>query len=90
MAKDIKPQISDIIGGTKQPEPETDQEPTQPKLAYKPVTVGLTGEQLTRLAAIATELGQPRHAVLKYAVISFIKRYEAGERPETVTVLKTS
>jgi len=40
--------------------------------------------------AIAAELGQPRHAVLKYAVIDFIKRYEAGERPEMVRVLNTN
>lgn len=85
MAKKVTPTFNDIIR-PKAVEPEAPIE--KPK--YMPVSVGLSPEQLTRLMAIAHELGQPRHAILKYAVIDFIKRYEAGERPEMVKVLNTS
>jgi len=86
MAKKVTPSFDDIINPKATPEPEAPKKKQQ----YKPVSVGLTAEELTRLMAIAAELGQPRHAVLKYAVIDFIKRYEAGERPEMVRVLNTN
>lgn len=58
----------------------------------KPVGVALLPDELERLAAIAEELGQSRHAVLQYAVRDFVRRYDAGEKPtvetRTVKVLK--
>lgn len=51
-----------------------------------PVSVGLEQSDLDRLQRIAEELGQTRHAVMKYAIIDFIRRFEAGERPKTKTV----
>ena len=55
---------------------------------YRTISVGLTAEQLADVEAIADELGQARHAVLKYAVLDFVRRYKAGERPEMVQTLK--
>ena len=64
---------------------------TEPKKAGKvnPVSVGLTAEQLARLQTIADELGQTRHAIIKYAIADFIKRYDAGDKPKTKTVTIT-
>jgi len=63
----------------------------KPKKAGKvnPVSVGLSKETLDQLQTIAEELDQTRHALIKYAVMDFIKRYEAGERPKTKTVTIT-
>lgn len=54
-----------------------------------PVSIGLSAEEVTRLEEIAEELGQTRHAVMKYAVIDFVRRYDAGERPRTKVVTVT-
>jgi len=87
---EVKKAIGGITLGKQQPEPEP--EPTKEKKPYHTITVGLTDEELTEVEAIAAELGQARHAILKYAVTDFVRRYKAGERPEyeTVKVLKTS
>lgn len=65
---------------------------TKPKkeVKQKPVSIGLSVEEVTRLEEIAKELGQSRHAVMKYAVVDFVRRYDAGERPKTkkITVTK--
>jgi len=90
MAKKIGPLYNDIIGGKVTQDPDTNREnKRETKRVYKAVSVGLTADQLNQIETIAKELGQPRHAVIKYAVISFITRYEGGERPEMVSVLKT-
>ncbi|MCJ7782412.1 MAG: ribbon-helix-helix domain-containing protein [Desulfobacterales bacterium] len=54
-----------------------------------PVGVALDPGELARLDEIAKELEQSRHAVLKYAVKDFIRRYNQGERPKTKTETKT-
>jgi len=88
MAKkdDVKKAIGGITLGDQEPEEE------QETGGYSVVSVGLTGEQLAEVEAIAEELDQTRHAVLKYAVLDFVRRYNAGERPEykTKKVLDTS
>jgi hypothetical protein len=68
------------------------QEPQPSDSGYRTISVGLTADELAEVEAIAAELGQARHAVLKYAVLDFVRRYKAGEGPEyeTVKVLKTS
>lgn len=54
-----------------------------------PVGVALGREELARLDEIAQELGQSRHAVLRFAIRYFIKSYNQGERPKTRTETKT-
>ena len=85
---EVKKAIGGITLGSDQ-EPEAEKEETG---GYTVVSVGLTGDQLADVEAIAEELDQARHAILKYAVLEFVRRYKAGERPEyeTVKVLKTS
>ena len=57
----------------------------------KPIGVGLKHSEGERLKDIAAELGINRHALLLYLVRDFIRRWDAGDRPETETrkVLKT-
>ena len=59
---------------------------------YRTISVGLTSDELAEVERIADELVQALHEELKYAVLDFVKRYNAGEKPETetqtVTVLK--
>jgi hypothetical protein len=83
---EVKKAIGGIVLGNDQ-EPDQDQSTDS---GYRTITVGLTADQLADVEAIADELGQARHAILKYAVIDFVRRYKAGERPEfeTVKVLK--
>ena len=80
---EIKKAIGGIPLGDQEPEPEAKDE-----TPYTVLSVGLTGEQLDAINEIADELQQPRHAIMKYAVVDFIRRYKAGERPETKTVIK--
>ena len=91
--KDLTPAFTDLItsgAAVDAPQAEQPKEPKKKakKQPYKTVSVGLTGEELTEVERIAQELDQPRHAVLKYAITEFIRRYNEGERPEFVTVLK--
>ncbi len=91
--KDLTPAFTDLItsgAAVQAPQAEQSKEPKPKtkKQAYKTISVGLTGEELTEVMRIAQELDQPRHAVLKYAITEFIRRYNEGERPELVTVLK--
>jgi len=90
--KDLTPEFTDLITGGQSEAPQAEQpketKPKAKKQAYKTISVGLTGEELTEVMRIAQELDQPRHAVLKYAITEFIRRYNKGERPELVTVLK--
>jgi len=81
---EVKSAIKDLITSGK-----SDQ-PVKEEREYRSIGVGLTPEEQVKIEAIAAELGQNRHAVLKYAVLDFIKRWDAGERPETktVTILK--
>ena len=90
--KDLTPEFTDLITGGQSEAPQAEQpketKPKAKKQAYKTISVGLTGEELIEVERIAQELDQPRHAVLKYAITEFIRRYNEGERPELVTVLK--
>jgi len=92
--KDLTPEFTDLItsgAAVEQPQAEQPKKAEKPKVKkqpYKTVSVGLTGDELTEIERIAQELEQPRHAVLKYAIGEFIRRYNEGERPELVTVLK--
>lgn len=81
-----------IAGITLDKDQGTEPEPKKEKKPYHTITVGLTDEELTEVEAIADELGQTRHAVLKYAILEFVRRYKEGHEPEyeTVKVLKTS
>jgi len=95
--KDLTPEFTDLItSGAAVEQPQAEQ-PEQPKKAEKPkkkkepyrtVSLGLRGDELVEIERIAQELEQTRHAVLKYAIGEFIRRYNEGERPELVTVLK--
>lgn len=51
-----------------------------------PVSVGLSAADLARLEEIAAEMNQTRHAIMKYAIRDFIRRYDQGDRPKTKTV----
>jgi len=94
MAKDenLTPAFTDLITSGQAESAPAEQpqehEPEPKKLPYKTVSIGMTGEELAEIVRIAKELEQPRHAVLKYAITEFIRRYNEGERPELVTVLK--
>lgn len=83
---EVKKAIGGIVLGNDQ-EPEKDE-----GSGYTVASVGLTADQAGEIDKIAEELGQSRHAVMKYAVLDFVRRYKAGERPEykTVKVLDTS
>ena len=72
-----------------EPEPKPEKEKDS---GYRTISVGLTADELAEVEAIADELGKARHAILKYAVLEFVRRYKAGERPEyeTVKILKIS
>jgi len=48
------------------------------KKAY-PQGVYLSTKDRTRAEAIADELGVTLHALLQYAILDFVQRYEAGE-----------
>lgn len=48
-----------------------------------PIGVALEKAEIDRLDQIAKELDQSRHALLKYAVRDFIRRYDRGEKPTT-------
>lgn len=50
-----------------------------------PVGVTLSQDDLNRLDAIAEEIGFSRNALLTFAVRSFLKRWDEGERPKTKT-----
>jgi len=59
-------------------------------MAKTPISVYLSVEDKTRLEAIIKELGVTRHALMQYAILDFIGRYEAGEakpKMETQPVL---
>jgi len=88
---EVKKALAGIVGGKPEPEPESGTEEKKSS-GYKVVSVGLTADELAKVEAIADELGQNRHAILKYAVTEFIRDYKAGERPEykTIRVLDTS
>jgi len=92
--KDLTPEFTDLItsgAAVEQPQAEQPKKAEKPKVKkppYKTVSLGLTGEEFAEIERIAKELEQPRHAVLKYAISEFIRRYNEGERPELVTVLK--
>lgn len=47
--------------------------------------VGLRESEWNRLEEIAGELGVTRHNLMLYVLRDFIRRYEAGYRPETET-----
>lgn len=57
----------------------------------KPVGIGLRGSEWGALDLIAAQLGVTRHALTLWILRDFIKRFEAGWRPETENkrVLKT-
>lgn len=85
---EVKKEIAGItLGKDQEPEQEKDEGG-----GYTVASVGLTADQAAEIDKIADELGQSRHAVMKYAVLDFVRRYKAGERPEykTVKVLDTS
>lgn len=96
--KDLTPEFTDLItsgAAVEQPQAEqpeqpekAEKKPKEKKQPYRTVSVGLRGDELAEIERIAQELEQPRHAVLKYAIGEFIRRYNEGERPELVTVLK--
>lgn len=73
--------MKDFISSGKKEQPVKKEEPD-----YASIGVGLTGKEQLKIDEIAEVLGQNRHAVLKYAVLDFIKRWDQGERPETKTV----
>ena len=51
-----------------------------------PQGVYLSWKDKARLEAIADELGVNNHAVMQYAILDFLKRYEAGEvKPKLIT-----
>lgn len=64
---------------------------TEPKSAAKkadkpnPLGVALEQETINKLTRIAKALGVYRHSVMQYAIKDFIRRYDAGERPEVET-----
>lgn len=89
---EVKKAIAGIPLGDQDQEPEAEPEKKKETKPYHTITVGLTDEELTEVEAIAAELGQARHAILKYAVLDFVRRYKEGQEPEyeTVKVLKTS
>lgn len=85
---EVKKAIGGIVLGSDQ-----DQEPEKDEgSGYTVASVGLTADQAADIDKIAAELDQSRHAIMKYAVLDFVRRYKAGERPEykTVKVLDTS
>ena len=94
MAKqdDVKKAVGGILLGEDQgPEAKPEKEKDSGS-GYTVASVGLTADQVADIDSIADELGSNRHAIMKYAVTEFIRRYKAGERPEykTVKVLDTS
>jgi predicted transcriptional regulator len=44
-----------------------------------PIGVYLSRSHKARIDAIADELGVARHSLMQWAVLDFIKRYDAGE-----------
>lgn len=58
-------------------------------MAKKPQTVRgvyLSAKDKTRVEAVADELGVTVHEIMKYAIMDFIGRYEAGEaKPNIVS-----
>jgi hypothetical protein len=44
-----------------------------------PIGVYLSRSNKARIDAIADELGVARHSLMQWAVLDFIKRYDAGE-----------
>ena len=77
----IKNAFNSIIGDQRIGKADTDK--------INPVGVALDPEELARLDQIAKELEQSRHAVLRYAVRDFIRRYDRGEKPKTKQEVKT-
>jgi hypothetical protein len=45
----------------------------------KTLGVYLVGDELTRFEAIVEELGVNTHSLMKWAILDFVNRYEAGE-----------
>lgn len=89
--KDLTPEFTDLItsgAAVNLPQAEQPKEPEAKAEKYRTISVGLTKAELAEVERITQELGQPRHAVLKYAIAEFVRRYNEGERPEMVTVLK--
>lgn len=52
------------------------------KQSNRPLGVVLTADQVEELDKIAAELGTNRHKIMQYAMVEFLKRWEAGERPK--------
>jgi len=52
----------------------------------KSLGVYLSREDVKRLDAICDELGVTNHALMQYAILDFLNRYEAGEaKPKIAT-----
>lgn len=85
---ELKQNLTNIFARTQSDQAAPDSPADDP---VKPIGVGLRASEGRRLTEIAGELGVNRHALLLWLVRDFIRRYEAGERPETETrrVLKT-
>lgn len=68
---------------------KTEQAPMEPVLTepapdpVRPVGIGLKDSEWQRLEVIADELGVTRHTLSLWILRDFIKRFNAGWRPET-------
>jgi len=55
-------------------------------MANNPISVYVSPGDKIRVEAVANELGVSRHALMQYAVLDFVARYEAGEaKPKIAT-----
>jgi len=54
-------------------------------MAKTPISVYLNEDDKAHIVAIAEELGVARHALMQYAVLDFMARYERGEKPRMTT-----
>jgi hypothetical protein len=70
--------MTNIFAKTTEAKPEAPEKVKRPK----PVSVGLTADELAQVDRAAAELGVTRHAILQVAVRQFLASWDRGERPE--------
>jgi len=54
--------------------------------AVSPTGIYFSRKDKTRVEAIAEELGVSPHAFMKYAVMDYVARYEAGDAKPKITM----
>lgn len=91
MAKKVGSLFADLVGGEPKAAEAVPGKAPGVRQRNKPVSIYLSLDEKQTLETIADKLGVNRHALLKFAVMYFVKEYEAGNiKPKTTTQTVTT